>query len=99
MTLLQVADAINVKEATVQRYESGEIKNIKHETVTQLASLFGCSPSYLMGWSNDPYPGEPIPVSEDGLEVEAKRYFDALSPERRTEAVNYLRYLAESEDK
>ncbi len=55
MTLLQVADCLGVKEATVQRYESGEIKNIKHNTIVELAKLFGCSPQYLMGWSDDPY--------------------------------------------
>jgi SOS-response transcriptional repressor LexA/DNA-binding Xre family transcriptional regulator len=55
LTLLQVAEHIGVKEATVQRYESGEIKNIKHETILGLAKLFGCSPQYLMGWSDDPY--------------------------------------------
>ena len=29
LTLLQVANALGVKEATAQRYESGEIKNFK----------------------------------------------------------------------
>ena len=52
MTLLDVANALGVKEATVQRYESGEIKNPKHATVLEMAKIFGCSPSYLMG-SND----------------------------------------------
>ncbi len=52
LTLLQVADKLGVKEATVQRYESGEIKNIKHETIAELADIFNCSPEYLMGWSN-----------------------------------------------
>lgn len=49
-TLLEVANKLGVKEATMQRYESGEIKNIKHETIVALAKIFGCSPSYLMGW-------------------------------------------------
>lgn len=53
MTLLDVANALNVKEATVQRYESGEIKNLKHATVLELAKIFKCSPAYLMGWDND----------------------------------------------
>ena len=43
MTLLQVADLIGMKEATMQRYESGKIKNIKHETIEQLASIFDCT--------------------------------------------------------
>lgn len=53
-TLLDLADAIGVKEATMQRYESGEIKNVKHETVVKLAEILNCSPQYLMGWVDIP---------------------------------------------
>ena len=49
-TLAYVAEQLGIKEATMQRYESGEIKNIKHETIVRLAEIFNCSPSYLMGW-------------------------------------------------
>jgi len=49
-TLAQIADMLNVKEATVQRYESGEIKNLKHDTIVNLANILRCSPAYLMGW-------------------------------------------------
>lgn len=58
-TLAQIAELLNIKEATMQRYESGEIKNIKHETISKLANIFHCSPSYLMGWDNNvsPIPG------------------------------------------
>jgi len=38
-TLAELAELINVKEATVQRYESGEIKNLKHDTVVKLAEI------------------------------------------------------------
>lgn len=54
LTLLEVAEKLGVKEATMQRYESGEIKNIKHETIVQLADIFECSPIYLMGWCESP---------------------------------------------
>ncbi len=56
LTLLEVADQLGIKEATMQRYESGEIKNIKHETVANLAKIFHCSPSYLMGWEDNIVP-------------------------------------------
>lgn len=52
MTLLDVAEKLGVKEATVQRYESGNIKNIKYETIEALAEIFSCSPQHLMGWDN-----------------------------------------------
>lgn len=67
LTLLQVADHLGVKEATAQRYESGEIKNVKHEIVTQLADLFHCNPAYLMGWTDSPSIIEdsiPAPLSD-----------------------------------
>lgn len=55
LTLLEVAEYLGVQEATVQRYESGNIKNLKHETICKLAELFGCDPRYLVGWSeSDP---------------------------------------------
>ncbi|RKN75047.1 helix-turn-helix domain-containing protein [Paenibacillus ginsengarvi] len=53
LTLLDVATHLGVKEATAQRYESGDIKNIKHETIVSLSELFKCSPAYLMGWTDD----------------------------------------------
>ena len=53
LTLLEVAGYLGVKEATAQRYESGNIKNIKHDTICKLAELFDCDPMYLMGWRGD----------------------------------------------
>lgn len=49
-TLAYVAELLGIKEATMQRYESGEIKNIRHETISKLAEIYKCSPTYLMGW-------------------------------------------------
>ncbi len=67
MTLLDVANALGVKEATVQRYESGEIKNPKHDTVLELAKIFSCSPSYLMGWEEDVLPSSAMFISKKKL--------------------------------
>ena len=55
MTLLELAEQLGVKEATVQRYESGEIKNIKHNTIQRMAEVLDCSPAYLMGWEDELY--------------------------------------------
>lgn len=59
-TLAYVADLLGIKEATMQRYESGEIKNIKHETISKLAEIYKCTPSYLMGWEEAPKKGNPF---------------------------------------
>ncbi|WP_270167495.1 helix-turn-helix domain-containing protein [Paenibacillus sp. SYP-B4298] len=77
LTLLDVSEYLGVKEATAQRYESGEIKNIKHETIVSLAELFKCSPAYLMGWTNEVLPlAEQSPLSKS--EINMFRKFKAL---------------------
>lgn len=50
LTLAQIADAMGVAEATVQRWESGNIKSIRHEKIGKLAELLKVSPAALMGW-------------------------------------------------
>ena len=63
LTLLQIANRLGLSESTVQRYESGNIKNLKYETIVALAEILSCSPCYLMGW-DDQRPQELIPLDE-----------------------------------
>lgn len=53
LTLEQVGAYIGVNKATVQRYEIGNI-DIKRNIAIKLAECLGTSPSYIMGWTNDP---------------------------------------------
>ena len=50
LTLQDVGEYLGVSKATVQRYESGEIKNLKLETIEKLSQIWKISPAYLMGW-------------------------------------------------
>lgn len=52
LTLAQIADAMNVTEATVQRWESGNIKNIRYEKIGKLADVLKVPPALLMGWKD-----------------------------------------------
>lgn len=52
-TLKEIADKIGVTEATVQRWESGNIKSLRHGRITKLAEILEISPAYLMGWVED----------------------------------------------
>ena len=53
LTLKDVAKALGVSEATVSRYESGEIQNMGIDKIESLSSVLRCSPGYLMGWSSE----------------------------------------------
>lgn len=54
LTMKDVAKALGVSEATVSRYESGEIQNMGIDKIEALARVLRCSPGYLMGWEDVP---------------------------------------------
>lgn len=65
LTLAQVADAVGVTEATAQRWESGNIKSVRHEKITQLAAVLNVNPAELMGWEvPTDYPKNTYPMPE-----------------------------------
>ena len=72
MTLLEVANILGVQEATVQRYESGEIKNLKQHTIARLADIFHTSPAYLMGWEDEKE--TPLFTYDNIFPVEKKKF-------------------------
>lgn len=110
MTLLEVANLLGVKEATVQRYESGEIKNLKQHTIARLSEIFHTTPAYLMGWT---YPvnkdenfahddsqsikklKELAPLFNDEKTQDLLRYYNKLNPSGKSEAVKRVSELAE----
>lgn len=52
LTLLEIAQKMGVSEATVQRWESGNIKSLRHERIVLLAQILQVSPHLLMGWED-----------------------------------------------
>lgn len=85
MTLLQVANALGVKEATVQRYESGEIKNIKHDTIYQLSKILQCTPAYLMGWEK-----KTSSFEENDEVAEFSKVFSNLTDENKKKVLELM---------
>lgn len=54
LTLKDVSNALGIAESTVSRYESSDIRNMGIDKIEALAKVLQCSPSYLMGWENEP---------------------------------------------
>lgn len=53
-TIKELASKLNVSIATAQRYESDNgIKAIPYEIIEKYSTIFGVSPSYIMGWTED----------------------------------------------
>ena len=50
LTMLDVANKVGVSEATVSRWESGDIANMRRDKIVLLANALQVSPSFIMGW-------------------------------------------------
>lgn len=65
-TLEDVAQVVGVSKTTVQRWESGNIKNLRRDKIAKLAEALHTTPGYLMGWEDDPNDWERI-GNEEGI--------------------------------
>lgn len=89
LTLKDVAKALGVTEATVSRYETGEIRNVKLNNFAELARVLKCTPGYLMGWEDSPEgtaaSSTAAPVSMDPRKNAIDHYYPNLSDESKDE--------------
>ena len=53
LTLEDIANSVGVSAPTIQRYESGEIKNLRKDKIKSLADALKVTPSYLMDWDEN----------------------------------------------
>lgn len=53
LTMKEVADACGVSEATVSRWESGNIGDMKRSRISALANILKISPSLIVGYADD----------------------------------------------
>lgn len=52
LTMLEIAQKIGVSEATVSRWESGDIANMKRDKIVALSNALQVNPSFIMGWED-----------------------------------------------
>ena len=51
LTLEDVGQIVGVSKTTIQRWESGEIKNQRRDKIVKLAQALQTTPANLMGWT------------------------------------------------
>lgn len=54
LTIVQVANALNVSPSTITRFENNEIHNISLSKLMPLSEILRCDPAWLLGVSDDP---------------------------------------------
>ena len=96
MTLLEVAGLLGVKEATVQRYESGEIKNLKQHTIARLSEIFNTTPAYLMGWEEETHIKKAPSAEDEDEDIEIfNRAAKKMTPEQRKKLLEMAKVMFE----
>ncbi len=88
LTLAEIAAKMGVSEATVQRWESGNIKNMRQERISSLAEVLHVTPAYLMGWEEESTQGQKKEAVQkddpnEKKKDEIRRLFDQMSPDQQ----------------
>ena len=92
MTLDEVAKSLGINRQAVYKYEHGIVTNIPLENLEKMAALFGTTPEYLSGWSdNDPVVESDAPVTSEAR-ILAKG-IDKLPAEEREQALSVVRAM------
>lgn len=99
LTLLELGEKIGVREATIQRYESGSIKTLKQDTICKLADALQTTPSYLMGWENNvetPTSTSPIIEADEEMNPDIRMIARAgkkMTPEQAENLRKYAEFM------
>lgn len=63
MSYQTLSDKVGISKSTLQRYETGHIKNMPVDKLEDIAKALGVSPSYLMGWDYKNNSSEPTTIA------------------------------------
>lgn len=98
MTLKELADAIGLTEATVQKYEAGNIKTIDVLTLKNISDALGVIPENLTEWDKEEY--EKYREAKRGKE-EAKviKMYSQLTRGHKKAVRNLMESLLECQEK
>lgn len=92
LTQEELADKLGLKKSAIAKYENGRVENIKRTTIEEMANIFGCRPSYLMGWDTISDNDIGNVFANDNL-FEVINNISALSPQEKSHFTNYLQLL------
>lgn len=93
LTQDQLGEMLDLQKSAIAKYENGRVKNIKRSTIAKMAKIFDCDPCYILGYTDQRK--KPTEVDREG---EILALFYELNEQGQSEAISYLRYLAQKEE-
>lgn len=67
---------LDLSAPTLQRYESGKIKNVPYDSIITLAEIFNCTPCQLMGWETSQQKNQLILTTAETEHIKKYRALD-----------------------
>lgn len=95
MSYQELANKTGLSKSTLQRYETGAIKNMPIDKLEILASALNVSPAYLMGWENVDIQNE-LNKTEDTISIKERKLlnsFNNLNETGKDEAIKRVSEL------
>ena len=89
LLMQDVADAVGVSEATVSRWESGHIDNMRRDKIYALSKVLHVSPLVILGMKD-------FEEESDKKEDNVKKFTDAISTmteDEQAELMNYMNFI------
>ncbi len=80
LTLVEVGEKVGVNASTINRWESGDIENMKRDKVQKYADALRIPPAVVMGWDEPPIG---ITVELSNYEEEILQKFRSLPQSRQ----------------
>lgn len=97
LTQKEVASAVGVSEATVSRWEAGEIENMRRDRIFNLARVLRVKPSVLITGDLSAIGSSEQMNEKDNLVDYVLTEIKQLTPENRAKLVDYLKLLLQSQ--
>jgi transcriptional regulator with XRE-family HTH domain len=92
----QLADASGITQATISRIESGDVVQLKSESLRKVAGALGVTVDYLVGKTDKLSPNDV--VGSDPTAKHVFRGYERLSATEREQVKNFVDFL-EKQDK
>ena len=89
LTLLDVAKKVGVSEATVQRWETGSIKNMGQDKIIKLADALLLTPAELMGYDES---SSSLDRQLSEVQFALMSEAEGLSDEDKKDVLDYIRF-------
>lgn len=97
LTQDELALRINTTKQTIHKYENGIITNIPSSKIEAIANVLNTTPDYLMGWTEETSPKSFDYDNDTYSEILA--LLEAMPEQKRENAIEYLKFLSNQNDK